>query len=137
MTSKLMTSAEKRRYEKSLGELDDAMADIPDSISIPSSNSSKKRRTQETANYKEALASMAKTMAEMKGQMEQQNDSNLIHLKKEADLINLLEAAEAKVAAVKSKPNPTPTQKIYLEVIENHFRKIVESLQGGPNTSKD
>ena len=80
---------------------------------------------------------MAKTMAEMKGQMEQQNDSNLIQLRKEADLINLLEAAEAKVAAVRSKPNPSPTQKLYLEVVENHFGKIFESLEGGPNTSKD
>lgn len=107
------------------------MADIPDSISIPSSNSSKKR-TQETANYKEVLASMANTMADMKCQMELQNDSNLLQLKKEADLISLLEAAEAKVDAVKSKPNPTPTQKLYLEVVETHFRNIFERFRGVP-----
>ena len=136
MASKLMTSAEKRGYEEGLGELDDAMAEILGSIYIPSSNSSKQRRIQETANYKNELASMAKTMAEMKGQVGQQNDSNPIQLKKDADLINLFEAAEAKVAAVRSKPNPTPTQKIYLEVVENTSEKYLNRFREVPILSK-
>lgn len=113
MATKLMTSPEKRRYDEGFEDLDGAMAEIPNSLSIPSSNSARKQKF-ELVNYKDELWSMALAMTGVKTHMELQNNPKLMRLKAEADLIVLLEAAEAKAEAARSKPNPIPTQQQHI-----------------------
>lgn len=109
MATTLLASPDKRRYEEEIGDLCDAMTDIYEILSIPSSDSFRKHRAEEV-NYKDGLRSMASAMTGIKTHMERQNNLKLLKLKAEADLIVLLEAPEANMKAVRSKPNPTPTQ---------------------------
>lgn len=108
-----MTSSERRGFEEGFGDLVDAMADIPDILSFLSSDSSEKLKVEEL-NYKDELRSIASAMNGINTDMELQNNPMLMKLKAEADLIILLEAVEAKVEAVRSKPNPAPPPQQYL-----------------------
>lgn len=98
------------------------MTNIPNSFSLPSSDISRKQKV-EKGIHKDKVWSIASAMTGIRTHMELQNPLKLMTLKAEADLNILPEAAEARVEAVRSKPNPISTRKQRIKMIENHFRK--------------
>lgn len=121
MASKLMTAPEKRGYEEGFDDLDDAMAEIPDSISLPSSDGSRKKRRQEGNDSRlDCVANALQSLAP-------KTYPDLERLRKQSELMKLVGAARS--MAIESSTNEGLDDEEYKELAQRHYNMLKEQVR--------
>ena len=93
MASKVMTCADKRGYEEGCEALDDATAEIPESLSLPTSSGSRKRRRSDDIDLREEMEKVTTAITNL-GQKPPSPDIIAIdRIKAQSDLLGLIKTA--------------------------------------------
>lgn len=93
MTTKVMTFADRRRYDEICEGLDDTMAEIPELLSIPTSSGSRRRRRSEDVDLREEMERVTTAITNL-GQRKPFADSAALEtIKAQSEIFGLIKIA--------------------------------------------